>query len=237
MPKIIGNTTATPNPKPDWIQTDETKADYIKNKPEIIEELDINGIFGSNQLYSASAVNDISKLINQNMVNVDITLDDKIDKNNILQEFDNETSHDDYDVYGANAINGLVESLDMFHEKIENKTTTIDDTSTDEEYPSAKAVYDALNLQNNILQEFDNETSYDNYAIYNANTINELSKTLDSLHEKIENKTTIIDDMSTDEEYPSAKAVYDMINGRIEELEIRLSSDLDFAYNLLGGAD
>lgn len=31
--KIIGNTTATPNPRPDWNQTDETKADYIKNKP------------------------------------------------------------------------------------------------------------------------------------------------------------------------------------------------------------
>ena len=30
MAKIIGNTTATPNPRPDWEQTDETKADYIK---------------------------------------------------------------------------------------------------------------------------------------------------------------------------------------------------------------
>lgn len=35
MAKIIGNTTATPNPRPDWLQTDETKADYIKNKPAI----------------------------------------------------------------------------------------------------------------------------------------------------------------------------------------------------------
>jgi hypothetical protein len=33
MDKIIGNTTATPNPSPDWLQADETKADYIKNKP------------------------------------------------------------------------------------------------------------------------------------------------------------------------------------------------------------
>lgn len=30
---IIGNTTTTPYPQPDWNQTDETKADYIKNKP------------------------------------------------------------------------------------------------------------------------------------------------------------------------------------------------------------
>jgi hypothetical protein len=35
MSKIIGNTTATPNPRPDWLQEDETKADYIKNKPDI----------------------------------------------------------------------------------------------------------------------------------------------------------------------------------------------------------
>lgn len=36
MAKIIGNTTATPNPRPDWNQTDPTKADYIKNKPSTL---------------------------------------------------------------------------------------------------------------------------------------------------------------------------------------------------------
>ena len=35
MVKIIGNTTATPNPRPDWEQADESKADFIKNKPYI----------------------------------------------------------------------------------------------------------------------------------------------------------------------------------------------------------
>lgn len=35
MSKIIGNTTATPIPRSDWEQTDELKADYIKNKPEL----------------------------------------------------------------------------------------------------------------------------------------------------------------------------------------------------------
>ena len=35
MAKIIGNTTAIPNPVSDWNQTDENKADYIKNKPDI----------------------------------------------------------------------------------------------------------------------------------------------------------------------------------------------------------
>lgn len=41
---IIGNTTATPNPRPDWNQTDEAKADYIKNKPTVLTEEDVVNI-------------------------------------------------------------------------------------------------------------------------------------------------------------------------------------------------
>lgn len=41
MREIIGNTTATPNPRPDWLQTDENKADYIKNKPTVLSENEI----------------------------------------------------------------------------------------------------------------------------------------------------------------------------------------------------
>lgn len=38
--KIIGNSVSTPYPRPDWNQTDETKADYIKNKPfEKVDEV------------------------------------------------------------------------------------------------------------------------------------------------------------------------------------------------------
>ena len=35
MRDIIGNTTTTPVPCSDWNQTNETKPDYIKNKPTI----------------------------------------------------------------------------------------------------------------------------------------------------------------------------------------------------------
>ena len=44
MSKIIGNTTTTPMAIPDWNQTDATKADYIKNKPEILTETDVKQI-------------------------------------------------------------------------------------------------------------------------------------------------------------------------------------------------
>lgn len=35
MAKIMGNIVGLPSPRSDWNQTDETKADYIKNKPDI----------------------------------------------------------------------------------------------------------------------------------------------------------------------------------------------------------
>ena len=53
MAKIIGNTTATTMPKSDWNQTDETKADYIKNKPGlpkiVYENVSLIGITTSNK--------------------------------------------------------------------------------------------------------------------------------------------------------------------------------------------
>lgn len=46
MAKIIGNTTATPYPRPDWNQTDEAKADFIKNKPDIGPTVDkLNSLY------------------------------------------------------------------------------------------------------------------------------------------------------------------------------------------------
>ena len=47
--KIIGNTTATPNPRPDWEQPDSTKADYIKNKPEIYTRTEIDEMIGDKE--------------------------------------------------------------------------------------------------------------------------------------------------------------------------------------------
>ena len=60
MSKIIGNTTATPNPRPDWNQTDETKADYIKNKPDLAGFS--NALTGTASGTGAVRLNDISPL-------------------------------------------------------------------------------------------------------------------------------------------------------------------------------
>lgn len=44
MNEIIGNTTATPVPRSDWAQTDEAKADYIKNKPIVLTEGEVKDL-------------------------------------------------------------------------------------------------------------------------------------------------------------------------------------------------
>lgn len=75
-------------------------------------------------------------------------------------------------------------------EDVSNKVTTIDSTSTDTQYPSAKAVYDNLTIL--------------------SSDIDTVSTTLTG-KEDVSNKVTIIDSNSTDTQYPSAKLMYDQL--------------------------
>jgi hypothetical protein len=60
--KIRGNTVGTSMPRPDWNQTDPTKADYIKNKPDISGGGGSGGGTVSNAvLYTAQYLNDDQK--------------------------------------------------------------------------------------------------------------------------------------------------------------------------------
>lgn len=60
--KIRGNTVGTTMPRPDWNQTDPTKADYIKNKPDISGGGGSGGGTVSNAvLYTAQDLNDDQK--------------------------------------------------------------------------------------------------------------------------------------------------------------------------------
>lgn len=64
--EIIGNTTATPNPQPDWAQTDGTKADYIKNKPTLLTEenvIEIIGEHGSASQLPETSEDDNGKIV------------------------------------------------------------------------------------------------------------------------------------------------------------------------------
>ena len=77
--KIIGDTTATPNPRPDWNQTDVMKADYIKNKPllgslaakDVVEKSDLSqevqdALSGIGGITNSMFVNNETLVINFN---------------------------------------------------------------------------------------------------------------------------------------------------------------------------
>ena len=59
MAKIIGNTVGVPNPQTDWNQTDSTKADFLKNKPNL--GLYGNALIGS-ALGSSIFIDDVSPI-------------------------------------------------------------------------------------------------------------------------------------------------------------------------------
>lgn len=107
MSKIIGNTTATPNPRPDWNQTDANKADYIKNKPTnvsdfqndvgyLTEHQSLDGLASEDYVKSKIAeipTPDVSGQINAHNLNTSAHADireeisqlssEKVDKDNI----------------------------------------------------------------------------------------------------------------------------------------------------------
>lgn len=57
MDKIQGNIVGLPSPRSDWEQTNENKADYIKNKPEIVTS--ITKVATDKQIPSAKSVFDL----------------------------------------------------------------------------------------------------------------------------------------------------------------------------------
>lgn len=122
MAKIIGNTTATPNPRPDWLQNDPKKADYIKNKPDVVTWTDVD-----NEL----------NLESSNPV-----------QNSIIAQHLNELE------------NLVTETI---------KVTLIDEKSTDEQYPTAKATYDFVKAETAAMVDSAPET---------LDTLNELAAAL-----------------------------------------------------------
>lgn len=114
MAKIIGNAIATPNPRPDWNQTDETKADYIKNKPiyQNINQVEVSEITwdGNTDNKICIAVPEVGLtlykvsdlvLSKENLINATITLsdgsttiiyEDLLESDRNLQYYPDETS-------------------------------------------------------------------------------------------------------------------------------------------------
>lgn len=159
---------------------------------------------------------------------LDAPIDNKSDSNEVKQNFSNNV---------AKAILEVCEAL-------ANKVTAINSESTHIQYPSAKAVYEALvtiaTLHFEVVKQLPTENistdtiycvptlhpglnnRYDEYYYLNEKwellgaTYQDLSG-----YEKVANKVTEISLLSTDEEYPSAKLLYD---------QLKLKADVSKTY-------
>lgn len=105
-------------------------------------------------------------------------------------------------------------------ELVSNKVTVLDDSATDEQYPSALAVWNILSNLNQYEQIKNKVTSLD------ENSTDEQYPTAKAVYEgafsvankvaeeaeKLENKVISISSSNTDAQYPSAKATYSAIH-------------------------
>lgn len=116
MSKIIGNTTATPNPRPDWTQEDSTKADYIKNKPEL------GGIAAKNEIAKTDLTADVQASLDKADSAIQ-SVDDKVDK------VDGKgLSTEDYTTAEKNKLDGIAAGAEVNVQADWNQT---DDTADD----------------------------------------------------------------------------------------------------------
>ena len=143
------------------------------------------------------------------------------------------------------SIKAVVDYLVANYEALSNKLTSVDGidaNSTDNEYPTAKAVYNFVeivtddihtdlvtkeNLSNKKNAIAGNETSEQYYPSIKA-VVDYLVANYENLSNKLTSEAGI-DSNSTDTEYPSAKAVYDLgveilalVNDDISNVESRL---------------
>ncbi len=123
-------------------------------------------------------------------------------------------------------------------EIVANKTLVVDASSTDEKYPSALAVNNAIQTESILTEKLSNKTN----TITSQSTINQyptasavyslVSGITGGTPEGVElssNKTTTVSALSTDVEYPSAKAVHTAVaTAQTETLE-----DVEMAYEKL----
>lgn len=91
MSKIIGNTTVTPMPVPDWKQDNPVKADYIKNKPDFdglkskVEQIEVSV---DNIQKNAYDDTEIRELVSTNTAHID-TLEVLVGNTKVSTQIDN----------------------------------------------------------------------------------------------------------------------------------------------------
>ena len=128
-------------------------------------------------------------------------LDDKQDE----LTFDTAPTADSQNPVTSDGIYQALQAIDLSAcEKIVNKVTSINAQSTDVQYPTAKLLYDSLQALSGIYA-----------AIVHTHAIADIINLQTELNARqlVSNLVTAITAQSTDQQYPSAKLLYDQLQG------------------------
>jgi hypothetical protein len=142
-------------------------------------------------------------------------LDDKQDE----LTFDTEPTADSPNPVTSDGIYQALQAIDLSAcEKIVNKVTSINAQSTDVQYPTAKLLYDSLQALSGIYAAI--------VHTHVAADITNLSTVL-SVYELLSNKVAAVDAQSTDDQYPTAKLLFDIsqtVDAYLANLDARVTS-------------
>ena len=142
-------------------------------------------------------------------------LDDKQDE----LTFDTAPTADSQNPVTSDGIYQALQAIDLSAcEKIVNKVTSINAQSTDVQYPTAKLLYDSLQALSGIYA-----------AIVHTHAIADIINLQTELNARqlVSNLVTAITAQSTDQQYPSAKLLYDQLTLKANQATTYTKTEVD----------
>ena len=140
--KIMGAVVGLPSPRSDWNQTDERKADYIKNKPEIVPV----------EVFSDVYFNRIPALetYKADKSYVDVKVADKVDKSYVDEQLKTKVDNAEYQEFKDGTADIVMQILSTEIPQLDARKA--DKTYVDEQIGDIETALDGIiAIQNSLL--------------------------------------------------------------------------------------
>ena len=140
--KIMGAVVGLPSPRSDWNQTDERKADYIKNKPEIVPI----------EVFSDVYFNRIPALetYKADKSYVDVKVADKVDKSYVDEQLKTKADDADYQNFKEDTAGIIMSVLQQTIPQLDARKADV--TYVDEQIGNIETALDGIiAIQNSLL--------------------------------------------------------------------------------------